>query len=174
MNALWWRIDLWRKSTAFTDMTLEQQGAYRNLLDEAWLRRGALPITDRVLARVSGDPARWPRLKSVVLKRFVLGPDGCYHNATLDQILNVSANRAARQKRWRDGHVTASVTDNGGHNAARSQYKGSKPPYSPPRGTSGRRRRRPDVKGGTACPHQPRCTSTQTCIARTLREAKRR
>ena len=171
MNALWWRIDLWRKSTAFTDMTLEEQGCYRNLLDEAWLRLGALPVTDRILARASGDPARWPRLKSVVLKRFVLSGDGCYHNATLDQILRVSALRAEKQRRYRDRHGDGRVTGNGGGNTVGSKDKDVKTPYSPPtRGTSRRRRPRPDVKGGSTCPHHPRCPTTHACVARTLKE----
>jgi hypothetical protein len=40
----WW-IDRWRKSTAFTDMTLSNR-AYRNLLDECALR-GPIPDDDR-------------------------------------------------------------------------------------------------------------------------------
>ena len=43
MRAAWWWIDRWRKSTAYTDMTAEEQGVYRNLLDELWLRDGVLP-----------------------------------------------------------------------------------------------------------------------------------
>jgi hypothetical protein len=42
MRAAWWWVDRWRKSTAYTDMTAEQQGVYRNLLDELWLRGGVL------------------------------------------------------------------------------------------------------------------------------------
>lgn len=68
--ATWW-IDRWRKSTAYTDMTLEQQGAYRNLLDELWLRDGVLPDDDRILGKIAGDAKRWSKLRDVVLARFV-------------------------------------------------------------------------------------------------------
>jgi hypothetical protein len=60
---MWW-IDRWRKSTAFTDLTLEEQGAYRNLLDEGALRGGAIPDDERVLAKASGDALRWSEVKA--------------------------------------------------------------------------------------------------------------
>lgn len=100
MNALWWWIDRWRKSSAFMDMTLEQQGAYRNLLDEATLRGGPLPDDDRVLAKACGDAKAWRRLKSVVLARFVLTADG-WRNETLDTVLHQSERRAANQAHYR-------------------------------------------------------------------------
>ena len=56
LNALWWWIDRWRKSTAYMDMTLEEQGAYRNLIDEATLRGGPLPTDERILAKACGEP----------------------------------------------------------------------------------------------------------------------
>ena len=85
MHALWWWIDRWRKSTAYTDLTLEEQGAYRNLLDEAWLRGGPLPLDDRALAKASGDAVRWPELREVVMRRFRKAADG-WHNETLDEV----------------------------------------------------------------------------------------
>jgi uncharacterized protein YdaU (DUF1376 family) len=100
LNGMLWWIDRWRKSTAFTEMTLEQQGAYRNLLDEAWLRGGPLPNDERVLAKASGDAKRWPRVREVVMKRFRLTEDG-WRNETLDQVFLVTNNRAERQRRYR-------------------------------------------------------------------------
>ena len=102
MLALWWWIDRWRKSTAYTDMTLEEQGAYRNLLDEATLRGGALPNNERILAKACGDALAWKRVRAAVLARFELREDG-WHNVTLDSVLVKGAYRADKQKRYREG-----------------------------------------------------------------------
>lgn len=101
-NALWWWIDRWRKSTAYTDMTLEQQGAYRNLLDEATLRGGALPDNQEVLAKACGDPRKWKRVRDVVMARFELKSDG-WHHTTLDAVLEESRRRREKQSRYRLG-----------------------------------------------------------------------
>jgi uncharacterized protein YdaU (DUF1376 family) len=100
---LWW-IDRWRKSTAYTDMNLEEQAAYRNLLDEAWLRGGPIPNDERVLAKACGDVRRWRFVRKKVLGRFVLEPDG-WHNATVDHQLSfrharAEAGRAGASARW--------------------------------------------------------------------------
>lgn len=87
MLAAWWWIDRWRKSTAYTDMTLEQQGAYRNLIDELWLREGVLPDDERVLARASGDPVAWPSMRDVVMSRFYRAIDG-WRNETHDEVFS--------------------------------------------------------------------------------------
>jgi uncharacterized protein YdaU (DUF1376 family) len=101
LNGLTWWIDRWRKSTAYTDMTLEQQGAYRNLLDEAWLRGGPLPLDDRVLAKASGDARRWPKVRGAVLKRFTKTDEG-WRNATLDDVLRRSTRNALKQHDYRE------------------------------------------------------------------------
>lgn len=102
MNALWWWIDRWRKSTAYTDMTLEQQGAYRNLLDEATLRGGVIPNDERVLAKACGDAKAWRRVRAVVLARFDLHTEGL-RNQTLDAVLTrseeIRISRAASGRR---------------------------------------------------------------------------
>lgn len=100
MNALWWWIDRWRKSSAYMDMTLEQQGAYRNLLDEATLRGGPLPNDERMLAKACGDAKAWRRVRAVVLARFVLTPDG-WRNETLDAVLKDGERRATNQAHYR-------------------------------------------------------------------------
>ena len=104
-TALWWWIDRWRKSTAYADMTLEEQGAYRNLLDEATLRGGPLPDDERILAKASGDAMRWLEVRPAVMKRFRKTAEG-WRNDTLDKVLHESANRATRQQRYRDRHPT--------------------------------------------------------------------
>lgn len=84
-RAAWWWIDRWRKSTAYTDMTVEERGAYRELLDELWLRGGTIPNDDRILARIVGDPDAWKRVKKVVLARFIETPEGLT-NETHDEV----------------------------------------------------------------------------------------
>lgn len=84
-DGLFWWIDRWRKSTAYTDMTLEEQGAYRNLLDEAQLRGGPIPDDERILAKACGDALAWPRVRTAVLARFELTADG-WRNRTGDEV----------------------------------------------------------------------------------------
>jgi uncharacterized protein YdaU (DUF1376 family) len=100
MHALWWWIDRWRKSTAYNDMTLEEQGAYRNLLDEAQLRGGALPNDERILAKVCGDALAWKRVRGTVMARFEL-TEGGWRNKTLDEVRSASVRRAEKQRQWR-------------------------------------------------------------------------
>jgi uncharacterized protein YdaU (DUF1376 family) len=100
MHGLWWWVDRWRKSTAYTDMTLEEQGAYRNLLDEAWLRGGPLPDNERMLAKACGDATAWPDVRDAVMRHFHKAADG-WRNPTLDRVLAQSQTRAARQARYR-------------------------------------------------------------------------
>src|SRR5919108_4013282 len=101
LRGLFWWIDRWRQSTAYTDMALEAQGAYRNLLDEAHLRGGTLPNDDQILARACGDSRRWPEVRAAVMAKFELKPDGYYHNATLDAVLAESQRLARNQKAYR-------------------------------------------------------------------------
>ena len=75
-RAGWWWVDRWRKSTAYTDMSLAAQGAYRNLLDELWLRDGVLPNEERILAKISGDAVEWPSVRDAVMARFYLTAEG--------------------------------------------------------------------------------------------------
>jgi uncharacterized protein YdaU (DUF1376 family) len=110
---VWW-IDRWRQSTAWTDLSLEEQGAYRNLLDEAWLRGGAIPNDPRAIARARGDAQRWPKLKARVMRRFHL-VDGAWHNETLDTLMHAATRHAVKQQAYRDrlhgnGSVTRPVT----------------------------------------------------------------
>ena len=112
-RALYWWIDRWRKSTAYTDMTLAEQGAYRNLLDEATLRGGALPLDERALAKACGDATAWPKVRKVVMKRFHRKRDG-WHNETLDRVLDATATRSARQRQYRN------ALHSRGHNSGRS------------------------------------------------------
>jgi uncharacterized protein YdaU (DUF1376 family) len=82
------------------DMTLEQQGAYRNLLDEGKLRGGPLPDNEEVLAKACGDPRRWKQLRGAIMSHFTLKPDG-WHNTTLDEVIRDSERRAVTQRHYR-------------------------------------------------------------------------
>lgn len=116
MVGLWWWIDRWRTSAAYREMTLEQQGAYRNLIDEASLSGGALPNDERILAKACGDAAAWPEIRGAVLRKFYLTPDG-WRNATLDAVLRESARRANKQKQYRNRQP--------GHDAAHGNGRGN-------------------------------------------------
>lgn len=97
---MYWWIDRWRQSSAFMELTVEEQGAYRNLLDEAWLRGGGIPNDPKLLARASGDPLRWRVVKKNVL-RFFTNDGGTWRNKTLTEVHYQSQRRAAKQRRYR-------------------------------------------------------------------------
>jgi uncharacterized protein YdaU (DUF1376 family) len=118
MRAAWWWIDRWRKSTAHTDMTAEEQGLYRNLLDEIWLRDdGVIPDDPRILANISGDAAAWKRSGKKVL-RWMRRVDGGWTNDTALEVQRQSARRANKQKAYRErlklvsGNGAGNVTGN--------------------------------------------------------------
>jgi uncharacterized protein YdaU (DUF1376 family) len=100
MRGLYWWIDKWRTSSAYGDLTLECQGAYRNLLDEACLRGGALPNDPEVLARACGDARRWAAIAPIVLTHFQL-VDNEWRKPALDKVLAESRRRATNQKNYR-------------------------------------------------------------------------
>jgi uncharacterized protein YdaU (DUF1376 family) len=112
LTALWWWIDRWRKSTAYTDMTLEEQGAYRNLLDEAHLRGGFLPNDERILAKACGDALAWKRVRRSVLQKFVKTEHGLA-NETLAAVMSESKRRAKKQADYRARHDNETGNGNG-------------------------------------------------------------
>jgi len=84
------------------DMTLEEQGAYRNLLDEAHLRGGPIPNDERILAKACGDALAWPRVRKTVLARFTIGDDGL-RNETMDEVY--ARTMELKQERSFAGHL---------------------------------------------------------------------
>lgn len=115
MLAAWWWIDKWRKSTAYNDMTAEEQGLYRNLLDECWLRpNGVIPDDPRILERVSGDHEAWKRSGTKVLRWFTK-VDGGYVHETALAVIQQSRHRAERQRRYREQHGHNGHEANNGH-----------------------------------------------------------
>lgn len=116
MRAAWWWIDRWRKSTAYTDMTAEEQGLYRNLLDEVWHRDdGIIPDDPRILANVSGDVAAWKRSGKKVL-RWMKKVDGGWTNETALEVQHQSVRRSDKQRAYRER--LRLVGGNGAGNAA--------------------------------------------------------
>jgi uncharacterized protein YdaU (DUF1376 family) len=114
LRGMTWWIDRWRQSTAFIDLTLEEQGAYRNLLEEAWLRGGAIPNDPRVLAKASGDAVRWPKLKAKVMRRFHMN-DGEWHNETVDELMAKAHQNTERQRNYREKVTPLSRVGHGGN-----------------------------------------------------------
>ena len=99
-GAMWW-IDRWRQSTACTDMTAEEQGLYRNLLDEVWVRDGhVIPDDPRILARVSMDPEAWARCGEKVLG-WMKRVEGGWTNDTALEVIHQAERRAEKQARYR-------------------------------------------------------------------------
>jgi uncharacterized protein YdaU (DUF1376 family) len=159
------------------DMTLEQQGAYRNLLDEAALRGGPLPTEDRILAKACGDAKRWPKVRDVVLARFELQADG-WHNATLDEVIARSEElRITRAAAGRNGgrqklaNRLANVVANTLANTLPPDPDPSLivPPIVPQRGTFTKRELQHAAQLRTrslgGCPHSPRCLVYRDCLA---------
>ncbi len=121
MRAVFWWIDRWRQSTAFTDMTAEEQGLYRNLCDELWLREDHLiPDDPRILSRVSGDPEAWARCGNKVLKWMQL-VDGGWTNKTALEVIGQSERRAEKQRRYRERNAGGNEQGNAGGNKPGSQ-----------------------------------------------------
>jgi len=101
MRAVWWWTDRWRKSTAYTDMTAEEQGLYRNLLDEVWHRAdGIIPDDPWILGRVSGDADAWQRSGAKVL-HWMQRVDGGWTNDTAREVQRQSERRAENQSNYR-------------------------------------------------------------------------
>lgn len=109
-----WRIDRWRKSSAYREMSAEEQGVYRNLLDELWLRDGAIPDDEVALAKIGNEEA-WPRVRETVLARFRRTPRGLTHE-THDEIARAGY----------DGPTSADVEDVFAHWKERMSYPKAK------------------------------------------------
>jgi uncharacterized protein YdaU (DUF1376 family) len=130
LHGLFWWSDRWLKSSAYLTLTLEEQGAYRNLLDHAHLRGGALPTDERILAKASGDAQRWKAIRARVMHYFVKREDG-WHNETLDAVLAQSARRATKQQSYRARRGKKAGNANGNANGDSPGNDGGNKPGSP-------------------------------------------
>jgi uncharacterized protein YdaU (DUF1376 family) len=128
MLAAWWWIDRWRKSTGYTGLSLEAQAAYRNLLDELWLRDGLLPDDDRVLGNICGDARRWDEVKAAVLAHFTRTAEGWRH-PTHDEVAAESQRRRDKQAAYR--LRVGNMSGNGGGNTSGNKRPSPSPSPSP-------------------------------------------
>lgn len=135
-RAGWWWIDRWRKSTAYTDMNAEQQGLYRNLLDELWLRDGFLPLDDFALSKISGDPVAWQRQREVILGRFERTPRG-YRNETHDEVSAKTTELSERQSEKGKARAAAAPREAGRFRPDQPDQPKDQPDPQPPDQPSG-------------------------------------
>lgn len=159
MHAATWWIDRWRKSTAYTEMTLAEQGAYRNLLDELWLRESPLPDDDRTLGRISGDPVEWPRVRDRVMAHFLKTPEGWVNETQAEVIASSIARqnaitekaRKAAAVRW--GWKTGVVHMHGHMLDDAKKATSAMPEQCHP--VSGIQEKRRALQGPPVCPEPP-------------------
>jgi len=114
MRAAMWLIDRWRASDAYARMTAEEQGLYRNLCDELFLREsGVIPDDPRILAKASGDHEAWARCGKSVLKSMKKVAGG-WTNETALAVKKESERRSRKQRDYRNGlgNADGNGTDN--------------------------------------------------------------
>ena len=105
-------IDKWRRSTAYIDMTAEEQGLYRNLLDEVWLRPShVIPDDAFILEKASGDHRAWARSGDKVMRWMTRAPGGWTHETAL-KIIQDAERRQRNQKAYRSRkrHASPAIT----------------------------------------------------------------
>jgi uncharacterized protein YdaU (DUF1376 family) len=130
----WYSAD-WLASEAKATMTLEQQGAYRNLLDHAWIQDPpcTLPDDDAVLAGLSGAGAKWEEMASVVRRWFTAKRGRLVNEKQLTTYREMESRREAKStagklgnvKRWKSQEKDASQSD-------RDAITGASPPVPVP------------------------------------------
>jgi len=113
----WMPLDTQRllDSDLFALATAEEFRAAVVLWCKAWQQvpAGSLPSDDRVLSHLSGTGARWPKVKAMATRGFVLCADGrLYHELLAEKALEAwdrreafsgsNSNKTARQQRWRE------------------------------------------------------------------------
>ena len=110
---MWW-IDRWMLSEARSDMTTEERGLYRELLDRAWLRDAVLPDdVERLRKLADATPEEWARSWPAVSRHFVRVDGGLCNIAQAELYRGASA---AHDKRKKAGHL-------GGSRNAKAQPK---------------------------------------------------
>lgn len=103
----WYPRD-WFASESFHLLSLDAQGAYRNLLDHAWEKDG-LPSDPRVLQKLAGaSPSQWKHIWPALAHLFQAGPDGRLRNARQEverakQRERSSSASGSARKRWQSG-----------------------------------------------------------------------
>ncbi len=112
-------------------LTLEEQGAYRLLMDHLWIKGGHLPDNDKEIARLLRIPVKkWQKIK-VRLDGYLLIAEGNitqkrlqrdYKSAVNKSKTNAENGRKGGQKtaeNWKSNQANAVAKDGGGGRARR-------------------------------------------------------
>jgi uncharacterized protein YdaU (DUF1376 family) len=93
-------------------LSLEEDGAYRRLIDEYMVTRAALPNDDAALARIVGIPkTEWDRLAPVVRRFFRLRNDKLFHKRCEREIRAQNARHNRNSERARKGGMAKAFKD---------------------------------------------------------------
>jgi uncharacterized protein YdaU (DUF1376 family) len=93
-------------------LTLEEDGAYRRLIDEYMVTRAALPNDDAALARIVGiTKTEWDRLAPVVRRFFRMRNDKLFHKRCEAEIRAQNARHNRNSKRAQKGGMAKAFKD---------------------------------------------------------------
>lgn len=93
-------------------LTLEQDGAYRRLIDEYMMTREPLPNDDAALARIVGIPkAEWDRLAPAVRRFFRMRNDKLFHKRCEREIRAQNTRHNRNSKRAQKGGMAKAFKD---------------------------------------------------------------
>lgn len=93
-------------------LSLEEDGAYRRLIDEYMVTRAALPNDDAALARIVGIPkTEWDRLATVVRRFFKTRNDKLFHKRCEREIRAQNARHNRNSERARKGGTAKAFKD---------------------------------------------------------------
>jgi len=118
-------------------MSAEEQGLYRNLIDEVWLREDhIIPDDPKILAKVSGDYEAWEKSGKKILK-WMKRVEGGWTNDTALEVIRQSERRAENQKFYRErkkqrnDNTPDNASDNGADNTTDNKPASPSPSPSP-------------------------------------------
>jgi len=112
-------------------LTLEEQGAYRLLLDHLWIKGGHLPDNDKEIARLLRIPVKkWQKIKERLRDYLLIDKDTItqerlqrdYKSAMNKSKTNAENGRKGGQKtaeNWKSNQANAVAKDDGGGGARR-------------------------------------------------------
>lgn len=93
-------------------LSLEEDGAYRRLIDEYMVTRAALPSDDGALARIIGIPkTEWNRLAPVVRRFFRMRNDKLWHKRCEQELRAQNARRNRLSERGKKGGDAKALKD---------------------------------------------------------------
>lgn len=154
LPAMWWWVNDWLGSPEHLHMSLEEQGALRNIYDHMWVGGGSLHVRDdtdddeAVLARACGDASRWPYVRAAVTRALTLVDHGGetgkrWHSERLTAVLQSSEKRASKQRAYRErlaDRQNRNVDGNVGGNTSGSPSPSPSPSKNEKKVSSGTRK----------------------------------